>query len=712
MKEMNKLLKKMTVDEKVAQLCTLMAKNLFENGKISDALVRKRLRHGIGSLAGLTRDLSPAEGAETINRIQSFLKEKTRLGIPAIAHEECLHGCMARGCTIFPQAIGLAACWDLDLFGRVAAAIGDEARSLGFSQALTPVMDVARDPRCGRTEETYGEDTWMVSRFGVVFVKALQKRGVACTPKHFAANFVGEGGRDSNDVGLSEHTLREVFYPPYEACIREAGALSIMPSYNSIDGMPNSCNSRILKDLLRDEWKFKGITGSDYWAINGLYTKQSIARDAADAARLALEGGMDVEWPDSLCYPHLVKLVKSGKIPMKVLDQSVARVLFVKQRLGLFLNPFARPALAAAISNSPAHRQLAREAAAKSLVLLSNRKGALPLGRISGELAVIGPNANTIRTGGYSSTGSKVVTPLAGLKERLGADKVLFAQGCTNTAGSDRMMDDAVRAAGKADAAVLVLGNWSGGSWKKEAHTEGEGRDRCDLSLPGRQEELIDRVCTVNRRVIVVLIGGSAVTMERWVDKVGAVLQAWYPGCEGGNAIADALFGDVNPGGRLPLTFPRRTGQLPLYYNIKPTGRASDYTDLRGAQALFPFGHGLSYTEFKYSGMKAAVDHKTKSVTISFTVKNTGRRTGDEVVQLYSRDVQSTLTRPVKELKGFGRVTLAPGRSARVEFRVTRKDLSYLGSDLKPVFEPGEFSLMLGSSSEDIRLTKNLKISF
>lgn len=702
------LVKEMTVEEKVAQLCSLMAGDLMEDGEFSRRKMKSRLKHGIGFLASITRDLPPREGVQALNFVQEFLVEKTRLGIPAICHEECLHGVMASGSTVFPQAIGMAAGWNPGLLKRVAAAIGKEAKAWGFTLALSPVLDIGRDPRCGRIEETFGEDTLLVTRMALTFIRALQSKGVGCTPKHFVANFVGDGGRDSHDIHFSERELREVYFPPYEKCIKKGKAVALMPAYNSVNGVPVSCNPWLLKDVLRKEWGFEGIAGSDYWAIDNLQKSHGVAKDKAECAKLALEGGMDVEWPNSSCYPTLVRQVKQGRVSCRRLDEAVERVLRLKKRQGVFSNWKGDESRALSLTNCKAHRSLALEAAHQSVVLLKNT-GILPLGPKRGTIAVIGPNANQIRTGGYSSQGSEIVTPLKGLISRYGKNRILFTPGCGNHKGTTAGIHKAARIAAQADAVILCVGNWSGGFWKNNPHTEGEGRDRSDLRLPGPQEELLDAVVKANRRTIVVLIGGSAVVMDGWVDRVPAILEMWYPGCEGGTALAEILSGDKNPGGKLPITFPRRNGQLPLYYNMKPSGRKYDYNDLRGDQAQFPFGHGLSYTRFDYASLNAKQIGKS-GMLVSATITNSGKRDGDEVVQLYIRDLHASMTRPVKELKGFERIHLKAGQKQRVEFKLSRKDLSFLGTKMEMVFEPGELEVMIGSSSEDIRLRKIVSI--
>lgn len=706
-----KILKQLSLEEKVAQLCSVMDHQLLENGELTEKRLKKFLPHGIGFLTSISRHIPREKAVKINNAVQKYLMQKTRPGLPAISLEECLHGCMITKSTVFPQAIGMAATWDLELFSHVAEAIGKETRALGITLALTPVLDVARDVRAGRTEETYGEDTWMVGRFGVAFIKAMQAQGVACTPKHFAANFVAEGGRDSFDVPFSERELREVYFPPYKAAIDEADAQAFMPSYNSINGRPDACNSWLLIDVLRDEWGFKGITGSDYWSIDGIQTRQFLARDRAEAARLALVNGMDVEWPNGTCYRSLVQEVRKGRIPMKVLNRSVERVLRLKQRQGLFENPFGDEAAADRYSGFRVHRQLALETARSSFVLLKN-KSILPLSKQNKKIALIGPNAAEIRTGGYSSRGSHIVTPLEGLRKRLGKN-LIFERGCGN--GNDKekppQIKKAVAAARKADLVIMCMGNNAGGGWVQGAFTEGESNDRSDLRLMGYQEELINEVCKVNKNVIVVLLTGSAVIMYDWLDKVKAVMVAWYPGCEGGTALAEVLFGDAQPGGRLPITFPKKNGQLPLYYNPKPTGRVYDYVDLRGTQARFPFGHGLTYTKFDYSRLKVKKQSKNKSkpfLDITCRVKNTGRRAGPEVVQLYIHHKYSTLTRPLKQLKGFQKILLNPNKGENINFRLYKKDLEYLGPKLKPIFEGGDYEVMVGRSSGDIRLSETV----
>ncbi|MFH1228480.1 MAG: glycoside hydrolase family 3 N-terminal domain-containing protein [Planctomycetota bacterium] len=705
------LLKRMTIEEKVKQLCAMGSSDSTLDRKVPLAEIKKWISGGLGQLSMTLRRFEPAESAVFANAIQQFAIEGTRLGIPVIIHDECLHGCCANSSASYPQSIGLASTWNPELIERMANAIGKEARARGIHQALSPTINICRDPRIGRTEETYGEDVYLLTKMVVAFVRGLQSQKVVATPKHFAANFAGDGGRDSSAVHFSERLLRETFFPAFEACVREAGALSVMAAYNSLDGVPCSANKWLLTDVLRKEWGFKGYVVSDYFSVKHLLIKHAVAGTKAQAAKKAIEAGLDVELPWIDCFAEVVDLVKKGKLSKQVLDVSVARVLGVKFWLGLFDNPYLDADYAAKITDHPDHRKLALEAARQSIVLLKNDK-VLPLkGNIS-HLAVIGPNANEARLGGYSGIGKKVITPLQGIKNKISRNtEVRFARGCEITGHSKAGFRQAIAIARKSDAVVLFMGNYE--------NTEGEDRDRCDLNLPGVQEELITAVSQVNKKIVVVLVNGSVVTMAGWIDRAPAVIENWYSGEEGGNALAEIIFGQCNPSGKLPVTFPRFTGQLPLYYNPKPSGRRYDYVEKwdyplfaqtswreTGSQELFPFGHGLSYTKFDYKKLRIA---KSQSggrlrVAITFSIKNTGKYKGDEVVQLYIRDVVSELTRPLKELKRFQRISLDVKETRKVLFTLEHKDLAYLGKNLKPVLEPGEFEIMIGSSSKDIRL--------
>ena len=698
------LLKRMTVEEKIAQLTAGFKTALINRDKsgkdqLDEERVIRLYPHGIGRICALPHSYGISEGIKFANKIQEVFVTRTRLGIPVLFDCEALHGCVAPGCTSFPQAIGLASTWNPELLEEIAKVIGKESKARAAAQVLSPVLDIARDVRAGRTEETYGEDPYLVTKMGLAFVRGVQANKVITTPKHFVANFVGDGGRDSHPMHISERLLREIYLPPYEAVIKEAGALSIMSAYHSLDGTPCSANYWLLTQLLRKEWGFKGTVTSDWTAVRYICDLHHVAKDYAEAAELAIKAGLDVECPVTTCFSHLPELVRKGKVSMEILNEAVKRVLYGKFWCGIFDNPYTDEKIALNIINCKEHKQLALHAARQSIVLLKN-DGILPLKNNIHKIAVIGPNADTGRLGGYSTTETPVISPLEGIKKIAPAQtKISFAQGCGLTTQDDESLKEAVKAAKNADAVIMVMGN-------STPITEGEGHDRCSLDLPGGQQQLILEVTKENPNTVVVLIGGSAVTMQKWLDKVRAVVMAWYPGQEGGTAIAEVLFGKYSPGGKLPITFPKTTGQCPLYYNMKPSGRVYDYNDLRGTQEQFPFGHGLSYTTFKYSNMKVVITGKGKNIRakISAKITNTGRHAGDEVVQLYIRDVNSKLSRPLKELKGFKRISLKPHQSCSVSFELSWEDLTYLDENLKPTLEEGPIEFMLGSSSSDIRL--------
>jgi len=661
----------------------------------------------IGQLSCVLRDLSPEEGARFANELQKRVLEKSRLKIPILIHDECLHGCMAKGSTIFPQSIAMSCTWDPELIKEMAVAIGRETRSRGIHQALSPTVNIARDPRCGRTEETYGEDPYLASKFAVAFVEGLQSQKVAATPKHYVANFVGDGGRDSYPIHFSERLLREIYFPAFKSAVQKAGALSIMSAYNSLDGIPCTSNKWLLTDVLRNEWGFKGYVVSDYMAVTHLLTKHKVVSSKAEAAKIALEAGMDFELPNVDCFENIVDLVKNGELSEDTLNESVKRFLRVKFMLGLFDNPYVDPGYASKINNSPEHRELALKIARESMVLLKNENQLLPLNKNDiRKIAVIGPNAAVPRTGGYSGYGVEIVTPLEGIKRKVGNNvEVYYAQGCDLVDKSKDGFDEAIKLAQKADVVLMFMGN-------SVPETEGEQRDRHNLDLPGVQEELIKAIASTGTPVVVVLINGSAVTMLNWIDDVKAIIEAWYPGEEGGTAITDIIFGDYNPSGKLTITFPRHVGQLPLYYNHKPTGRVDDYCDLRGKQPLFEFGYGLSYTKFNYSNLTLSSEKISpdENLKLNFDIENIGKYDGIEVAQLYIRKKFSKLARPVKELKSFAKVSLSVGEKRNVVIELTPEELGSYDENLDFVVEPGIYELMIGASSEDIRLKTSFEV--
>lgn len=787
--------------------------------------------------------------AERINAIQRFFVERTRLGIPIIPFDEAVHGLVRDGATVFPQAIALAATWDTGLVSSVAGAIAREAGSRGVRQVLSPVVNVVRDVRWGRVEETYGEDTFLTSTMARAFIGAFERAGIVTTPKHFVAN-VGEGGRDSYPIEYSDRLLQEVYFPPFKSAIQDAHARSIMTAYNSVDGSPATQNRALLTDVLRRDWSFRGFVISDASATAGATVLHHTEESTATAAKDAFDAGLDVVFQSSFEQhrPYL-DAFRRGLIADSVIDASVSRVLRAKFELGMFEHPYANPDSAAYWNGSATHRALALDAARASIVLLKNERGALPLSRAVKSVAVIGIDAAEARLGGYSGPGVRKVSILDAIAKRLGASahvryaegpgrvtrehvvvpsenlasvsggktarglkgeyfdnnrldgpprlvrtdervdfgwtlnapartipydwysvrwtgaitvpalgmhrlgvegndgfrlwldgrlivdnwmkksygtrlaKVTLKPGSSHDlrleyfestgnarvklvwdAGADRgwrsKIDSAVAAARLSDVAIVVAGS-----------EEGEFRDRGLLSLPGHQEEMIERIAATGKPTIVVLIGGSAITMGKWLDRVSGLVDAWYPGEEGGGAVADVLFGEYNPAGRLPITFPVAEGQLPLYYNHKPTGRGDDYLDLTG-QPLFPFGFGLSYTTFEYSALTiepSAIDARG-TAQVRCIVKNTGTRAGDEVVQLYLRDVLASVARPIIELRGFQRVHLEPGEERAVSFALAREQLQMLDRNLRWVVEPGLFRVLIGGSSRDIRLRGDLTV--
>jgi len=710
------LLTQMSVAEKAAQLLAF-PHELFRAPERADVDLVERLGQQLaqqpsGHLSGVLKPYPLERGLEIVNGLQQRAVQQSRFGLPLLVSEECLHGCMAHGSTTFPVPIALASTWEPALVERTAAAIGREARARGIRQALAPIANLARDSRCGRTEETYGEDPLLASRLLVAFVRGLQGQGVAATLKHFVANFGGDGGRDSSAVYTSERLLREVDFPPFHAAIVEGGAACVMAAYNSLDGVPCHASPWLLSDVLKGEWGLRGFVVSDYSGVAGLQTRHGVADSPQAAALMALTAGLDVDLPAARNF----RLLEA--FPADRLDEAVRRVLRLKLELGLLEAPLTDLAEAQAVVGCAEHVQLAREVAARSMVLLKNEGGLLPLPRDLGTLAVLGPNAAQGRLGGYSASGGQVVSPLAGIHAAVSPDTVvLHAEGCEisdfleadRLAGRPRMLTtgprprtgfgQALEAASRADVVLLFLGNMPG--------SEGEGLDRSDLDLPGVQEDLVRAVCATHERVVVVLVNGSAVTMERWIDEVEAVVEAWYPGEQGGHAIADVLFGAVAPAGRLPVTFPRSAGQLPMVYNTRPSGRALEgYIDLRGEQARFPFGFGLSTTTFSYEDLhiESTGSEQAPEVHVRLVLVNSGSRRGDEVVQLYLHQRVAEVSLPDLELRGFRRVTLDPGERRELEFVLTAADFEYLDRRLQPTQGQGVFDVLVGASSADFRL--------
>lgn len=791
---------------------------------------------------------SAQDMANEINKLQKYFLEETRLGIPIIPFNEALHGLARDGATVYPQAIGLAATWDTNLVGDVAKAITKETKTRGIRQILSPVLNIARDVRWGRVEETYGEDPYLTTQMGLSFISEFENEGVITTPKHFVAN-VGAGGRDSYPISFNERLLEEIYFPAFKAVFQKAGARSVMTSYNSLDGTPCTSNSWLLRDKLKDEWGFDGFVISDAGATGGANVLHFTAANYAEATEDAIEAGLDVMFQTNYNhYPLFWEAYEKGMVDIKAIDEAVSRILRTKFELGLFEDPYVDAKEADKWNGHKTHRELAKKAASKSMVLLKNEKKTLPVKKTSKKVALIGHDVKTVRLGGYSGPGNDLVSMYRGVANKIGKENITYAPGVALTEVNYKPVASAnlssikdgkkveglkgdyfdnitltgtpkveridkkvsfgwtlfsphedlpydwfsVRWTGKIKATKtgtfnvgiegndgyrmyldgkLLIDNWqkqsyntilkefpfekgkeydvkiefyeSAGNakfklvwdadiqdnWKQEIKDaviaaeksdvavvfagihEGEFRDRALLALPGHQEELIKAVAQTGKPTVVVLVGGSAITMANWINDVDSIIMAWYAGENGGNGFADILFGDENPAGRLPITFPVDEAQCPLYYNNKPTGRGDNYHNLTG-QPLFPFGYGLSYTNFEYSNLEFSKNNisSDETVQVTCTVKNNGAIAGDEVVQLYIRDELASVSRPIKELKGFTRIHLKAGESKQVTLELTPAALSMLDKNLNRIVEAGDFRIMIGASSKDIRLRGILNV--
>ncbi|MCB8978206.1 MAG: glycoside hydrolase family 3 C-terminal domain-containing protein [Ardenticatenaceae bacterium] len=746
------LLNRMTLEEKVAQLGSSWVYQLLAGRQLDLAKAAKLMSQGIGQITrvGGASSLAPAEAAAVANSIQRYLVEETRLGIPAIVHEECCSGYMTRDATCFPQIIGVASTWEPELVEAMAAVVRTQMRAAGAHQGLSPVLDVTRDPRWGRVEETFGEDPYLVSQMGVHFVRGLQganwQEGVIATAKHFVGYGMSEGGMNWAPVHIAPRELREVFLLPFETAVKQANLQSLMNAYHELDGVPCTVSKELLTDILRDEWGFDGIVVSDYFAVTEVGRTHGLSSSKAESAHLSLAAGIDMELPHTDCFGDpLLTAVRHGEIDEALLDRSVARVLHTKFMLGLFENPYVDETQTAVVFDTPEQRQLARTIAQKSIVLLKNENGLLPLDKNIGAIAVIGPQANTVRhlLGDYAypchieslyemtlATQNVFNIPmpgsvelvdnfvpirpiLAAIQEKVAAGTaVTYAKGC-EVSGDDRSgFAEAVAAAAQADVALVFVGGKSG---LTDDCTCGEARDRAEINLTGVQEELVQAVAATGKPVVVLLVNGRPLSVNWIAQNVPAILEAWLPGEEGAEAVADVLFGDVNPGGKLPITFPRDVGQIPIYYNHKVSGGKShwknDYVNL-SSKPLWPFGFGLSYTNFKLDALQqdkleVAAD---ETIQISCTLTNCGPRDGEEVVQLYINDPVASVTRRVKELKGFKRVALAAGESRRLTFALPVSALGLYDRDMRKVVEPGEIQFMIGTSSAEIALNGRFHI--
>lgn len=737
------LMARMTLEEKVAQARTAWAAKAemidgltFDPKKASAAfpdgighVTRPSDKRGVPGITGAAggtaaRWRTPAETVAFINALQRWAVEDTRLGIPVLLHEESLHGYMATEATMFPQAIALAGSFDTDLMHRVQSVIARETRARGVPLVLSPVVDIVRDPRWGRIEETWGEDPYLAAEMAVAAVEGLQGPGkferlaadkVFATLKHMTGHGQPESGNNVSPAQISERELRENFFPPFRAVVERCSVGAVMPSYNEIDGTPSHANVWLLGSVLRGEWGFDGIIASDYGGVHELATLHHVARDLEDAAHQALLAGVDSELPEGQAFATLTEAVRAGRVPQALVDTACARMLAFKFRCGLFENPYGDAALAEAVTGNPQARALALEAARKGLCLLTN-KGALPLDRKTmGRVAVIGPNHAIARLGGYSSVPKQTVSLIEGLRRLAPEADFVTAQGVFITTSEDRSADEvtladraanlrliaeAVKVARTADTIILAIGDTEQTS--REGFAKNHLGDRMNIDILGEQNDLVDALAALGKPLIVAAYNGRPPSWPNVIAKADAVLECWYPGQEGGRAVAEALLGDINPGAKLPVSVVRNAGQIPLFYNHKPSARRGYLFDDKAP--LLPFGHGLSYTSFAISAPRPAKPRfaRKEAITAEVTVTNTGARAGDEVVQLYITRSGLSVTRPVLELKGFQRVTLKPGESRVLTFTIPARQLAVWDDTLAETNPPGPVRLWAGSSSAQL----------
>lgn len=731
-RRIDSLLAKMTLEEKLGQLQQLDGEAEGNYRPEHVELVRKGL---LGSTLNV-------RGAKRTNELQRVAVEQSRMKIPLIFGFDVIHGYR----TIFPVPLGEAASWDPAAVERAASVAAAESRASGVHWTFAPMVDIARDARWGRIVEGSGEDPYLGSVMAKARVNGFQgtdyskeDKVVACA-KHWVAYGAAEGGRDYNTTDMSERTLREVYFPPFKAAV-DAGVGTLMSAFNDLNGSPTAANQFTLTNVLRNEWKFDGFVVSDYTAVLELMNHR-LAATEAEAAQRALNAGTDMEMVSRFYVKHVGNLLREGKVSQRTIDNAVRRILRIKFRLGLFEKPYADEGLEQRVVLNAANVAAAREVAARSLVLLKNERNTLPLNKNIRSIAVIGPLADDPKAmlGSWAGDGkaANTVTLLAGIKEKVPGSKVLYAKGVaiegrgvtgnydasltaetaggTNVASAANVeaartattpagpnsIEEAVRVAREADAIVIAVG--------ETAEMSGEAASRTSLDLPGRQLDLIKAIHAVGKPYVVVLMNGRPLTINWLAENSPSILETWFAGTQAGPAIADVLFGDVNPGGKLPVTFPRTIGQVPIYYNHKSTGRpptdqkyTSKYLDVP-VTPLYPFGYGLSYTQFKFGQpqLSANTIRPDGQLTVTVEVENVGQRAGDEVVQLYIRDQASSVTRPVKELKGFERITLRPGEKRRVQFVLKAEHLGFYNSDMRFVVEPGEFRVMVGPDSEKL----------
>ena len=742
------LLGRMSLQEKIAQLGSCWSFELLTSYAFSAEKAARHLGRGIGQITRLggATNLAPERCARLANQIQKYLVENTRLGVPAMIHEEICSGLMSWGATVFPQAIGVAATWDPELTRRMAAVIRKQMRALGAHQGLAPLLDVCRDPRWGRTEETFGEDPYVVASHGCAYIRGIQggdrPDGVLATGKHFVGYGGAEGGMNWAPAKIPPRELREVFLAPFEAAVRHARLGSVMNSYGEIDGVPCAASRELLRTILREEWGFDGIVVSDYWAVPMLADYHRVAASREEAAALGLVAGIDVDLPSTSCYgEELERAIANRRLDAGEVGRAALAVLTAKFRLGIFEHPYVDEGSVVAAFGQPADRELARAVAAESIVLLKN-DGVLPLGRDVRSVALIGPNADSWRNliGDYAypchietlvamteenvfgmpapenpgdiAASVSVPTIKAALEGALpGGTRLRYAKGCDVLGEGREGFAQAVEAAKASDVAIVVLGDRAG--LTKDC-TSGESRDVSSLELPGAQAELLEAVLGSGRPVVLVLVSGRPYAIEPFVDRLAAILCAWLPGEAGAAAVADVLTGATSPSGKLPISVPRSAGQVPVYHYTTPSGGRSHWTGSyvdSPASPRYPFGHGLSYTTFEYGGL-AVTEGPEERATVSCTVRNGGSRKGAEVVQLdlgYQPE-GTVVTRPVKQLRGFARLELEAGQRSTTRFAVDLRALAFHDLDMTLRLYPGNVKVMVGSSSADIRLQGDLRI--
>lgn len=739
----NDLLSRMTVAEKVGQISTYLGWPMYErrgqNVQVSDAFIKLQKEEFAGMLWAMLRadpwtkktlanGLNPFLAAKATNAIQKYAVEKTRLGIPLFLAEECPHGHMAIGTTVFPTSIGQSATFNPILIEKMASAIAEESRLQGGQIGYGPVLDLAREPRWSRVEETYGEDPFLTASMGVAMVKGMQgdnllsRNHVIATLKHFMAYGSPEGGHNGGSISVGERSLNMFYYPPFKAAV-DAGVLSVMTSYNSIDGIPCTANPALLKDLLVKDWHFKGFSISDLESISGLETSHHVAKSPEEAAALAINAGLDADLSGYGYGKPLIKAVNNGLVKQSVLDTAVSRVLRLKFKMGLFENPYVDPKLAAKQVRNSEKINLAAEVARESITLLKNENQILPLKKEVKKIAVIGPNANEMynQLGDYTAPQSdeNVVTVLEGIKEKLGSKAVVtYAKGCAIRDTTESNIREAVALATDAEVTVVVLGGSSARDFKTSYETtgaanfakgadklsdmeSGEGFDRSTLDLMGDQLKLLKALKATGKPIVLVLIMGRPLNLNYAAENVDGILNAWYPGQGGGTAIADVLFGDYNPAGRLPISIPKSVGQLPVYYNAtRPIRR--DYIEV-DSKPLYSFGFGLSYTTFEYSNL-SLTKSKDGGISVAFDVKNTGKRDGDEVPQVYVSHDLSSVVLPIQELKAFKRSKIKAGENKHFELELKADDLKIYGLNKQWILENGSYDIKVGPSSDQPKL--------